>query len=176
MQLNLPDHPLQFLISQAQRTIAVTIIPGDQLNLLVKDRARKKRHGYQHVYHEPAGWVSYSGAKPRYGLRFQSEEDLRLAERFLWMLHYGNELYGYVRLTKAETDRFLAQQSFSVTAYPGSPGIPDGQMVTFASGHVLLCNPHVENHMHGSLFTDYHSFTLEEKAMAEFMKYIDENP
>lgn len=37
----------------------------------------------------------------------------------------------------------------------------------------LLRNPHVEDLRHGTLFTDYYSFLLEEEAMREFMSRIE---
>jgi hypothetical protein len=174
MPLKIPTHPLHFLIPQGARTVPVSVIPGNQVKW---HHGQKQGRAKRYVYHDTEGWVEHQGVVPMFGLRFLSEADLQLAHQFLWVLWHEDEIYGYVRLMKAETDQFLQQQpAFTTAVYPGSPGIPAGQVVTLTTGHVLLLNSHVENHLHGTLFTDHHSLALEEQAMAGFMKYVDENP
>jgi hypothetical protein len=174
MGLRLPDQPLLFWIPQGQREIAVTVIPGEQVRKTPKPpRKRAQPLRYQDDY----GWVAYntyrSTTAPLFGLRFQSEADLLLAHKFLLVISHEAVIYGYVRLTKADTDALIAQHEHTTVAYSGSPGISSGQVLTFSTGHILLRNPHVENLSHGSLFTDYQSFLVEQEAMREFMSHIE---
>ncbi|RZJ93837.1 MAG: hypothetical protein EOO60_04365 [Hymenobacter sp.] len=168
----IPDRPLLFLIPQGAREIAVTVLPGDQVQVSPAHKTGRKK---PRVYQDVQGWVSYQSARPLTGLRFTSEADLWLAEQYLWLVFHRKVLYGYVRLTKADTEDFIGQHAHTCVNYPGSPGLSAGHLLTFQTGHVLLRNPHVDALGHGVLFTDYPTFLLEVEAMKEFMAYCDSN-